>query len=238
MTLKEAINARVSRRSFTSTPLSSEAIAALHKIIDQANVEDGLNLQLITNEPKAFKSFLKTYGLFSGVHSYIALVGPANGTRIQQLIGYYGELLVLTAQTLDLGTCWVGASYDKNNCKAVVNEGEQLYCLIAVGYPSDKTTLSQRFVQSKISKTTHSSDEITTVKGNYPAPAWFNQGIDAVLVAPSAINKLPVHFTYENGIVTAETTEKTGYENIDLGIAKLHFEIGADYIFYDLRSKH
>ncbi len=238
MTLKEAINARVSRRSFTSTPLSSEALSALHTIIEQANTEDGLHLQLITNEPKAFKNFMKTYGLFSGVHSYIAMVGPADDTRAQQLLGYYGELLILTAQTFDLGTCWVGASFDRNSCKAVVNDGEKLYCVIAIGYPKEKTTLSQRVAQSFISKNEHDSQQIATVKGNYPAPAWFNQGIDAVLVAPSAMNKLPVHFTYENGIVTAVATANTGYENIDLGIAKLHFEIGADYIFYDLRSKH
>lgn len=238
MTLKEALNARVSRRSFSSTPISSEAISALHTIINQANTEDGLNLQLITNEPKAFKSFMKTYGLFSGVHSYIALVGPDNDALVQQLIGYYGELLVLTAQTMDLGTCWVGASFDRNHCAAIVNEGEKLYCVIAVGYPKEKTTLTQRIAQNAMSKICHESQQIATVKGNNPAPAWFNQGIDAVLVAPSAMNKLPVHFTYENGIVTAKTTTNTGYENIDLGIAKLHFEIGADYIFYDLRSKH
>ncbi len=238
MTLKEAMSARVSRRSFTSTPLSSEAVTALHTIINQANTEDGLHLQLITNEPKAFKSFMKTYGLFSGVHSYIAIVGPKDDPQAQQLLGYYGELLILTAQTLELGSCWVGASFDRNNCTAVVNEGEKLYCVIAVGYPKEKTTLTQRLAQNAMSKISHDSQQIATVKGNYPAPAWFNQGIDAVLVAPSAMNKLPVHFTYENGIVTAKATTNTGYENIDLGIAKLHFEIGADYIFYDLRSKH
>ena len=45
-----------------------------------------------------------------------------------------------------------------------------------------------------------------------------------------------VHFSLKRGIVSAWADKNGGYENIDLGIAKLHFELGADYIFYDLRK--
>ena len=238
MTLKEAISVRHSRRSYTEQPLPQDVIDALNTIILQANIEDGLHIQLITNEPKAFGSFMKTYGLFSGVHSYLAMVGPQEDTKVQEKLGYYGELLVLTAQTLGLSSCWVGASYDRNSCKADISSGEKLYCLITLGYAKEKAGFTERLAKSFISKPNRTAGQHMANEGNIPLPPWFMQGMDAVLKAPSAMNKLPVRFIFTNGIVTAQTTTQTGYEFIDLGIAKLHFEIGADYIFYDLRTLH
>ena len=104
-----------------------------------------------------------------------------------------------------------------------------LYCL---------PFFTTKLVKSIVKKAPHDVTKHMANESKYAVPAWFMEGMDAVMKAPSAINKLPVFFTYNNGIVTAETTTKTGYEYVDLGIAKLHFEIGADYIFYDLRSKH
>ncbi|WP_262498678.1 nitroreductase family protein [Segatella albensis] len=36
-----------------------------------------------------------------------------NPTDLNERAGYYGEQLVLLAQTLGLNTCWVGLSYSK-----------------------------------------------------------------------------------------------------------------------------
>lgn len=236
MTLKEAINLRHSRRSYTSEPLPAAAVASLMEVIDAANSEDGLHIQLITNAPKAFASLRKTYGLFSGVHSYLAMVGPAGDILAQQRLGYYGELLILKALEFGLGSCWVGATFDKSCAQAQTAPGEKLYCLITLGSPKENFSLGEKLAKSIVGKHDHDAAQIMTCKGQ--PPLWFRQGIDAVLRAPSARNRLPVHFTLENGIVSADVQPNNGYEYIDLGIAKLHFEIGADYIFYDLRKSH
>lgn len=258
MTLKEAIDIRHSRRSYTPKTLYGQAIEALTDIITQANATENLHIQLITGGAKAFSSLLKTYGLFSGVHTYLAIVGPAGNTRAQQLLGYYGELLVLTAQTFGLSSCWVGATFDHGNARAEVRPGEKLYCLITLGYAKENTSLGERLALSMKGRP-HTAEQIMTCRSggaeraadhhgsaaaadighNHPggAPRWFLDGIDAVLKAPSARNRLPVHFTLDHGIVTASCIPNGGYEYIDLGIARLHFEIGADYIFYDLRTR-
>jgi hypothetical protein len=61
-----------------------------------------------------------------------------------------------------------------------------------------------------------------------PVPDWFLSGMQAVQKAPSAINRQPVMFSYKDGVVTAsvEDIDGEGFA-FDLGIAKLHFEIGA-----------
>lgn len=260
MTLKEAIDIRHSRRSYTPKTLSGEAIEALTDIITQANETENLHIQLITSGAKAFSNLLKTYGLFSGVHTYLAIVGPAGDTRAQQLLGYYGELLVLTAQTFGLSSCWVGATFDHGNARAQVRPGEKLYCLITLGYAKESTSLGEKLALSMKGRP-HTAEQIMKYRSGRMdaavadghngsgasnrhdhqisgrAPRWFLDGIDAVLKAPSARNRLPVHFTLEQGIVTADCIPNGGYEYIDLGIARLHFEIGADYIFYDLRTR-
>ena len=55
---------------------------------------------------------------------------------------------------------------------------------------------------------------------------WFTGGVEAALLAPTAMNQQKFRFGKAGDMVTA--TAGTGfYSKIDLGIAKLHFEIGA-----------
>lgn len=63
-------------------------------------------------------------------------------------------------------------------------------------------------------------------KVNGAAPDWFKKGIDAALLAPTAMNQQKFKFILNDNKVKA----KAGigfYSKIDLGIAKYHFEIGA-----------
>ena len=57
-------------------------------------------------------------------------------------------------------------------------------------------------------------------------PDWFKNGIDAALLAPTAMNQQKFVFSLNGDVVSA----KAGvgfYSKIDLGIAKYHFEVGA-----------
>ena len=56
---------------------------------------------------------------------------------------------------------------------------------------------------------------------------WVVDGMRCVVKAPSARNKQPVTFYYSDGIVAAKVKKEGNFELFDLGIAKLHFEIGA-----------
>ena len=61
-----------------------------------------------------------------------------------------------------------------------------------------------------------------------PVPGWLKSGIAAVQKAPSAVNRQPVTFMYKNNVVTASVKDiSISGMALDLGIAKLHFELGA-----------
>ena len=109
MTLLEAIKQRHSVRRYVHKPLSAEIVETLQKKIDECNAEGGLHIQLVTNETKAFTGIF-SYGKFYGVENYIVMVGK-KADDLDERVGYYGEQLVLLAQTLGLNTCWAGLSY-------------------------------------------------------------------------------------------------------------------------------
>lgn len=132
MTILEAIQSRHSVRRYKNTPLSADVIETLQQKISEVNAESGLHIQLVTDEPKAFKSIL-SYGTFSGVTNYFVVAGK-KADDLDERAGYYGEQLVLLAQQLGLNTCWAGLTYQKVAGTYARNEGEKIVCYFALGY--------------------------------------------------------------------------------------------------------
>ena len=220
MTLQEAIKARHSVRRYIHRPLSQEIIDTLQANIDECNRRGNLHIQLVTNETKAF-SGLFAYGKFFGVENYIVMVGQ-KAPDLDERIGYYGELLVLLAQQLGLNTCWAGLSYRKVKNAYTINTDETLSCMIALGYGETQGTTHKIKTDKDVSNISNDS------------PTWFRNGVKTTLLAPTAINQQKFYFEYipptENNVHRVKAHpgfSLIGYTQMDLGIAKLHFEIGA-----------
>lgn len=213
MEIVKAIEERHSVRQYVDKEIDASVLAELEAEINECNKESGLNIQLVKNEPKAFDGFMAHYGKFSGVKNYVALVGKKGG-KLDELCGYYGERIVLKAQQLGLNSCWVAMTYKKVPDAFTVKKGEKLTVVISIGY----------------GKTQGVAHKVKTVKQvsnvNENTPDWFKKGVEAALLAPTAMNQQKFKFIYSNGKVTA----KAGlgfYSKIDLGIVKYHFEIGS-----------
>lgn len=203
---------RHSVRQYRNTPIESEKRAALDALAAQINREHGLHIQICYDEPHCFDSFLARYGKFSGVQNYIALIGK-KAPGLEQTLGYYGEALVEKAQELGLNTCWVALT--KGKSQAALSSGEKQVCLIALGYGVTQGT-------------PHQSKPLASVC-NQPeaAPDWFRQGMEAALLAPTAMNQQKFFFTLSpNGTVKA-TCGSGFYTKLDLGIVRYHFERAA-----------
>lgn len=213
MSITEAMKARHSVRQYKNQPISAETISALQSEIDACNNESGLHIQLVTNEPKAFDGFMAHYGKFSGVTNYIAMIGKKE-SELDEKCGYFGERLVLKAQELGLNTCWVAMTYSKIKTAFTVGQGEKLCVVIALGYGET----------GGIPHKSKGSSEVSKVDG--VMPDWFKNGMEAALLAPTAMNQQKFLFTLDGGKVSV----KAGmgfYTKLDLGIVKYHFEIGA-----------
>jgi len=220
MTLQEAIEARHSVRAYKNQPLSEDIVKVLEEEIAKLNREGQLHIQLILNEPKAFQGTLAKYGRFRNVTSYIVMAGR-QAHDLDERVGYYGEHLVLLAQTLGLNTCWVGLSYSKVPGTYVLDEGEKIACYIALGYGETQG------VGHKI-KTVEQVSDVSDI-----TPSWFRKGVEAALLAPTAVNQQKFSFEYlgmkdnRHQVRAKKGFSLIGYTRMDLGIAKYHFEIGA-----------
>ena len=219
MTLLEAISARHSVRKYIDKDIPADIIAALQEKVAECNKEGNLNIQLVQNETRAFTGML-SYGQFSGVKNYIVMVGKKS-KDLDERVGYYGEQLVLYAQTLGLNTCWVGLSYRKVPDAYYVGKEEKLVWMIALGYGE---TQGVGHKIKSIEEVSNASD-IT--------PSWFKRGVEAALLAPTAVNQQKFSFEYvgmnnnRHQVKAKKGISMIGYTQMDLGIAKLHFEIGA-----------
>ena len=220
MTIQEAIEARHGVRAYKEQPLAAEVVKALEEKITELNREGHLHMQLILNEPKAFQGTLAKYGKFRGVNNYIVMAGQ-KADDLDERIGYYGEQLVLMAQTLGLNTCWVGLSYSKVPGTYVLEDGEKIACYIAVGYGETQG------VGHKVKTVEQVSNASDTT------PSWFKKGVEAALLAPTAVNQQKFSFEYvgmkdgHHQVRAKKGFSMIGYTKTNLGIAKCHFEVGA-----------
>ena len=220
MNLQEAIEARHSVRAYKELPLVDDKVKVLKEQIDVLNHAGNLHIQLILNEPKAFQGTMAKYGKFRNVSNYIVMAGK-KADDLDERIGYYGEHLVLLAQTLGLNTCWVGLSYSKVPGTYVLDEGEKIACYIALGYGETQGVSHKIKTVEQVSN----SSDVT--------PSWLRKGVEAALLASTSVNQQKFSFEYvgmKNGhhqVHAKKGFAIIGYTQMDLGIAKYHFEIGA-----------
>ena len=202
MDLMEAMHARHSVRRYKAQPLAAELIDALQAEIDACNQAGGLHIQLVTNEPKAFSGMMARYGKFSGVTNYIAMIGK-KAPDLDEKCGYYGERLVLRAQQLGLNTCWVAMTYSKVKTAYTVAPDEKLCIVIALGYGENQGA----------SHAVKTIEQVSQADG--PLPDWFRSGVQAALLAQTAMNQQKSRFVLRGGRVAAIVDELRG-EKIDI----------------------
>ncbi|WKY43384.1 nitroreductase family protein [Eubacteriaceae bacterium ES2] len=213
LTINDAMRNRHSVRSYETKEIPNAIQKQLLERIDQSNRESGLHIQLVTNEPKAFDGMMAHYGKFNGVTNYIALIGK-KGPDLEEKCGYYGEDLVLFLQQLGLNTCWVAISFSRIKSAYVINPGEKLCLVISLGYG----------ISPGVPHKSKTIEALSNVNGQ--APEWFIHGMEAAILAPTAINQQKFKILLTGKVVSA-IAGSAFYSKVDLGIVKYHFEIGA-----------
>lgn len=212
MEAMEIIRKRHSVRQYLDKPIPQELRRELDAYTAQLNAESGLRIQILYDEPVCFSSRMAHYGRFENANNYIAIVGKKT-PDLDERSGYTVEKLVLKAQELGLNTCWVALTHGKS--KASVEPGEKEVILISLGY--GKTQGSDRK-----SKSAEAVSDLTA-----DAPEWFRQGVEAALLAPTAVNQQKFRIERDGSIVSARAAGFGSLVKLDLGIVKCHFELGA-----------
>lgn len=208
------IEERHSVRRYLDKKIEPEAVAALNELIAQVNEESGLHIQLIEEAGGVFGGLAAKMSGWKNVPSYLALVGP-DSASLEQDAGYYGQKIVLFAQSLGLNTCWAGI-VKRKQVTAEVLPGEKLVIVIAIGY--GETSGSPRGSKSVA--------DVSDIEGEMPD--WFVAGVEAALLAPTAINQQKFVFSLDAaGNPEVAIDGKGPFAKVDLGIVRYHFEVAS-----------
>ena len=215
----EAIEKRHSRRAYKQKPLGAEIKQVITQMVDAVNESAGLDFIFIDDATPFFK-------IFTGKFSMIVVAGP-DTQKAREDCGYYGESIVLQCVYHGLGTCWVSGTYNENKVYETVNlaSEKRIYAVITIGYAKDNYSLIEKTMYNathKKSKTYQDMFEACDAK----LPEEYAYGMKLVEKGPSAVNRRPVKFRYENGVLSGYVDEPYSDKSVDFGIAKLHFLIG------------
>lgn len=213
MTLKEAMRSRHTVRRYTDRKLPEDIVERLNGQIGRNNRERGLAMSLVTENTEAFGPVLRLF-LAKGVRNYVILAGR-DRPGLEEDLGYCGADVMLLAQTLGLNSWWVGGTFRRKGLrKNAVPGAEKILGLLAVGYGAVQGTPHK----------SRTPGEIAAYEGE--APEWFAKGVEAVLLAPTALNRQAFSIRGEGRRVSM-TCDSGVFSGVDLGIGKYHFEIGA-----------
>lgn len=231
----DAASVRHSRRSYDGAPVDSDILGELEHFCARFRPSPVARTILIREAPAdIFTGIVGSYGRVSGSPSAIAVVGTTGAPGVEMSVGYTGEAAVLEATRHGLGTCWIGGFFKPQRVAHLLDlgGGERVFAVSPLGTPS-KTLSGLEFAI----KTTKAVQGTPRKPAEEIAPGfeswlpWVRAGVEAARLAPSAVNRQPWRFRYEDGRVICafegeETTSKIS-KKVDCGIAMLHFELGA-----------
>jgi nitroreductase len=230
------IKQRHSVRSFTNEELAPSVISALESEINYVNTHvSGMKFQLILNDPAPFSGINNSYGMFRNAHHYLACVVDTSFKDLEEKSGYCAQQIVIRAVKLGLGACFVSGTFNRQKITARIRPGEKLLFVVLLGYPEEsKTRLIARISSKLMHKSSTPPDSLFIGDGiSYDEAIkqmpLLKYGLEAVSLAPSAMNRKPVRISVINHRTSLEiraiTVEHSAQSKIDLGIAKFNFQV-------------
>ena len=225
-----AIEQRISCRAYANEPIATQALERIRDETEACAGESGVRFCLHVPSQDGSNIALSPKMFAGQPFAYLTCVGP-DDARTRELVGYFGERIVLCATALGVGSCWVAGTFDRSATTCDIPDGEALHDVIPLGVPMASTPLKQRSIRKAIrakSKRKERMYEGPTSLAD--APQWIRAAIDAVWKGPSAVNEQPVVFVQESADAPVRTELprfRRDLEHTDLGIAKLHFLLGA-----------
>ena len=193
---------------------------------------------------------LGTYGFIKNQKGY--LVGLAENNKDSLLdFAYCFQKLVLYLTDLELGTCWMGGTFNRNSFEQEISieKGEFIPSITPFGYPNEKQRVFDKVARMVVKADNKKAWDKLFYDTDFTSPLPKEKAgqleipIEMVRLGPSASNKQPwrlvlsedrkvVHFYIEH---TPNYSAKLGYcmQLLDIGIAMCQFDIGCQELRID-----
>lgn len=211
MAITKAMRERHTVRRYADKPIPADIVQKLEERIALDNDAHGTAVKLMVDDARAFNAALKLV-LAKGVRNYLILAGD-DAPDLEERLGWCSAGIMLYVQELGLNSWWVGGTFSRGAVSKLV-AGKKVVGIVALGYGA---------TQGKPHKS-KTPDQVSEYKGE--APIWFKEGVEAALLAPTALNRQAFRIEGEGNRVSI-TYEKGAFSGADLGLVRYHFEVGA-----------
>lgn len=236
----DLIKERKSIRTYEEKALSGNHMEVLKEELEKLSSPFGRTVNYALLETGQNENSLGTYGVIKGTVNYIGAYLKEEPYALESL-GYELEKLMLVLTSLNIGTCWLGGTFKRDDFKQAmdITEGDLFPVITPVGYPKEKKTLADKIVRFIAKGNQRKPYEELFFRGDFDSPLEktslpiFGEALEMVRLAPSASNKQPWRVLYLNGVFHFYLQETPGYskafpyniQKIDMGIAACHFEL-------------
>lgn len=249
--LYEAIYSRYSVRKYENREVEKEKLDEI--LNTEKNSLAGVDVKFISMDcEKARQHMIKFPGMGNLFNAPVYLIIAAKqAPHFMIETGYQGERVILTATSLGLGTCWIGALFSEEGLRDElgVDKSFRVIAISPIGYSSTgmMDTMVEGFIRRSAGSVHRKPIREIVFAEKYGSPMdsfsggysrWENI-FKAVRVAPSWCNLQPWRFIVrgdsvyatlvppaeKKGIKSAHIKSGMDYSFLDLGIAMSHFDL-------------
>lgn len=242
--VEEAIRNRVSVRNFKDQSIEADKLKMLKAFLKECHnpFNHDVNFHLFEMPDSSSSQKLGTYGVIKGAKHYLGASIVLREYALEAC-GYEMEHTILFLTSMNLGTCWLGGTFNRKAFAKLLNitDGEILPVITPIGYAHD-----QRHIQEAIMRRMVKAGQRLPWKDLFFYEDFHTSLLEEhindyvfvcemVRLAPSASNKQPWRIVYHQKAFHFYEDQTPGYstafsydiQRIDMGIAAAHFELAA-----------
>ncbi|NLC83922.1 MAG: nitroreductase [Ruminococcaceae bacterium] len=240
--IEQAVRKRTSVRNYAAQDIDAEKIEALKHFISTLNNPFGPEVLFHFLEPSEMEDQQKlgTYGVIKGAKRYIGAT-VKEGPLALEALGYEFETVILFLAHLNLGSCWLGGTFNREGFASAmdIGEGRIFPAIIPYGYEANKRHLTETVMRRIISADQRKSwnelffsqDFHSTLAKEAAGDLEFS--LEMIRLGPSASNKQPWRILFKNDMLHFYENQEPGYstrfpydiQRLDMGIAAAHFDL-------------
>ena len=236
--VEELVRARRSVRTFDGRRITAEDERKIRALMEQTSNPYGLALEYRLLDAKQEKL---SCPVVVGCDLYVG-AKMKKAPCLNEAFGYSFEKLVLYAQSLGMGTVWVGGTMDRAAFEKAMElvDDEVMPCVSPLGYPAEKMSIREAMMRKAIKAESRMAFEELFFDGDFGTPLTqkkagrLAQPLEMVRLAPSAVNRQPWRVVVKENAAHFYLKRAKGMgggaldmQKIDMGIALCHFDLAA-----------
>lgn len=239
--IEESVKKRYSVRNYKEQEVELDKRKAIESFVNSLDNPFGkkVNFHYLDNREMKDEEKLGTYGVIKGAMQYIGTTIKLKPMALEAL-GYELEAVILYLAHLELGTCWLGGTFNRKGfAKAMNIEEDEIFPIITpYGYAATKKHMKEIVMRKMIKADQRKEWNQLFYINDFQTPLTKEKAgdlevpLEMVRLGPSASNKQPWRILIKDNACHFYEYKQPGYsdsfpydiQRVDMGIAAAHFD--------------